>query len=255
MLARKKVENDKEGQNPEQRIMNRVARFAKEQVDTVNRFATEDLVEGNSINPLLMWALGINDFEHLARYLVYRTLDRSFATSFGAVIEDIVKTAANGKRGTWWDVVKETSDSKLYLCVKSGPSDMDKDQVEHFAGRAKEIMEAEHNALPMIAMGYGRKVWPVIVSTLKKQGLDPDRHTILGKPLFDKVTGDPNFHVKLSKLVEESAIKALSGTRIIDLIDLKIDDVSKYFSENFKDVNQLLQYVFDPPKQSDKSAS
>ena len=237
---------DPVGQSPEERIRKRIKCFAKRSLRRIREFPPQEFIEGNYVNPLLMWALGINDFGHLAKYLVYRTLDRSFVTSFGYVIQDMIEIAANGQKGTWWDVVKETPSGKLYLCVKSGGSNMNKDLVEYYSKQVIELMAKDPDAIPMIAMGYGRRVWPIINKTLNDQGLDPEKHTVMGKVLFDKITGDPNFHKNLPKIIEGSAVEALSGKRIIDLIDQKIDELKQYLTHNYRDTNELLQYIFDP---------
>lgn len=235
------------GDSSEDRIKKVVGDFALRSFKRIERLNANEILEENGINPLLIWALGINDFRSLAKFVVYQRIGRSLVTSFGqTVVEGIVRGASGGKRGTWWDVLKD-GEENLYMCVKSGPADMDADQVRYFSQKAKEVMKRDKKALPVIAMSYGRKIWSVITDTLKRNGLDPNRHTLIGKKLFDKISDDPDFHSKLPNIVRTGAAASVGDKRIIEILESKIDEISNEFSGRFKNVDELLQYVLEPP--------
>jgi len=121
-------------------IRERMKQFSKRMLENINSLDAEKMIETNAINPILVKALGLG-LEDAARYYVYQRIQRSIVTSFGSDMEFIVKRSIEGERGEWWDVVKKYDDVHYYVSVKSGPSDMDKDQVDHFAERAKKSNE------------------------------------------------------------------------------------------------------------------
>ena len=109
--------------NSDSRIITVVEDFANVAFNRIRDLNANELLEKNCINPLLIWALGIDDFEPLAKFSVYQRLGRSFVTSFGQkVIEEIVRGAMKGEKGEWWDSIKKTQKENMYVCIKSGPS-------------------------------------------------------------------------------------------------------------------------------------
>lgn len=85
--------------DPDCKIRTVVEDFAKVAVDRIKTIKADELIEKNGINPLLIWALGINDFESLAKFSLYQRLGRSIVTSFGEkVVEEIVRGAMGEKK-------------------------------------------------------------------------------------------------------------------------------------------------------------
>jgi len=234
--------------NSDSRIITVVEDFANVAFNRIQDINANELLEKNGINPLLIWALGINDFESLAKFSVYQRLGRSFVTSFGQkVIEEIVRGAMEGEKGEWWDSIKKTQKENMYVCIKSGPQTMDVDQVETFCRKAKEAMGKDEKAVPIIGMCYGRKEWPIIRGILKKHNLNPDRHAFFGRSLFDRISKDPNYHKKLPNLIQRAANNTVSERKLIELMDNKVIEITKYFADNYNTIGELLQYVFKPP--------
>jgi len=228
----------------EDQIQELLTNFVKNASVIIGKLSAERMIEESAINPILAKALGFKDFDSLARFYVYQRIGRSLVTSFGMKMENLVKLAVDGEKGEWWDVVKKSGSVNYYVSVKSGPRDMNKDQTVEFSRRAKKIMSEDSKAHPLIGMGYGKIVWPVITSTLKKQGLDPERHTFVGKRLYELLTGDKDFYKKLLDFVVNVESEVIKGKTILQLIDEKVDEISKGFKKKYKTIDDLLLDTF-----------
>jgi len=221
-----------------------VKKFVEKGIQNIRELSAEELVHDAAINPFLVRALGIDDFDSLARFYVYQRVGRSLVTSFGTVIENMVRALSGGEKAIWWDVKVKLGDAPYYMSVKSGPRDMDKDQVQHFARMARELMQKEPDAVPIIAMGYGKEPLGPIVHTLRMEGLDPARHTLTGKKLYETVTGQNDYHKRLLDLTSGVALRALGGKRIIQIIEDKAKEIAQDFKKRYKAVDDLLLDTF-----------
>lgn len=231
--------------NPiEAKVQENLERFIAKAVKNTKELTADNLIKEGAINPFLVKALGIRDFDSLAKFYVYQRVGRSLVTSFGTAIEQLVRALARGTKGDWWDVVWASGGTPCFMSVKSGPRDMSKDQVKYFAQRAKKILKQNPKALPVIAIGYGRTTWPIIVKTLKEEGLDPKKHILIGKGLYKCITGRRDYHKKLLIITNQAAIQALTGKKVIDVIDDKVREIAHDFKKKYKTVNDLLLDTF-----------
>lgn len=228
----------------EEEIEKLLADFISNAGEIIGDLSAERMIEESAINPILAKALGFKDFESLSRFYVYQRIGRSLVTSFGMKMENLVKLVVDGEKGEWWDVVKKSDKVNYYVSVKSGPRDMNKDQTVEFSRRAKKVMSEDNKAHPLIGMGYGKKVWPVITDTLKKQGLDPEHHTFVGKRLYELLSGEKNFYLKLLDFVVNVESDMIKGKTILNLIDDKVNEISKEFKKKYKSVDDLLLDTF-----------
>lgn len=230
--------------NREEQIKKLLEKFISRAAEIIDDLSAEKMITESAINPILAKALGFTDFSSLARFYVYQRISRSLVTSFGTHMENLVKIIVDGEKGEWWDVVKKTSTVNYYVSVKSGPRDMNKDQTVEFSRRAKKIMDKDPKALPFIAMGYGKEAWPVITDTLKKQGLDPKKHSYVGKELYALLSGDKNFYKKLLDFVVNVESKVIGKKTILQLMDGKVKEITKEFNKKYKDIDELLLDTF-----------
>ena len=228
----------------EEPLREEITRFVSKAIEKISGLSATVLVEEAAINPFLVKALGINDFDSLARFYVYQRVGRSLVTSFGTTIEKMIKALCGGQKGDWWDVVTVIDGVRYYMSIKSGPRDMDKDQVQHFALRARELLAREPEARPIIAMGYGKEPLGPIVPTLRDEGLDPAQHTLTGKELYERITGNSEFHRILLDLISEVSQEVLGGRRIIELIEEKVREIAEEFKNRYDSVDDLLLDTF-----------
>lgn len=213
-------------------------------VKNVKKLSAKQMIDESAINPFLVRAIGINSFDDLAKFYVYQRVGRSIVTSFGSAIEHIVRDLVDGTEGKWWDVVATLDEKQHYISVKSGPRDMDKDQVTYFSDQAKEVLAKDATAVAFIAMGYGKSPWPIVPKTLENNGLDPKKHLFIGKRLYDYISGETNYHAKLLDIIREAADEALNGSKIVDIIEAKIEEISKDFKESYGSLEELLLDTF-----------
>lgn len=228
----------------EAEIQKLLADFISNASVIIGKLSAEAMIEESAINPILAKALGFKDFDSLARFYVYQRIGRSLVTSFGMKMENLVKLVVDGEKGEWWDVVKKSDKVNYYVSVKSGPRDMNKDQTVEFSRRAKNAMDSDSKAYPLIGMGYGKKAWPVITDTLKKQDLDPEKHAVVGKRLYELLSGEKDFYKKLLDFVVNVESDVIKGKTILELIDEKVEEITKGFKKNYKTVDDLLMDTF-----------
>ena len=212
--------------------------------ELIAKLSAEKMIAESAINPILAKALGLRDFDSLAKFYVYQRVGRSLVTSFGMRMEDLVKLVVDGEKGEWWDVVKDTGGANYYMSVKSGPRDMNKDQTVEFSRRARRVMEEDPKAHPFIAMGYGKKAWPVITDTLGKEGLDPKRHAYVGKDLYAILSGDKEYYLKLLDLAMSAKSEASQGKTVLQMIDEKAEEIGADFARRYGSVDELLLDTF-----------
>lgn len=229
----------------EKTIETEVVKFVNNGMDNIKELTAETMVKEASINPFLVKALGITDFDSLARFYVYQRIGRSLVTGFGMIVmEHFVRTLGGGKKGQWWDIKIPREDKILHISVKSGPRDMDKDQVVHFAREARTLIKENSSAVPLIAMCYGREPLGVIAGTLRNEGFDPDETTLTGKELYKTLTGQPDYHIKLMELTGRVALKTLQEKKFIDIIESKVKEIAEDFKRKYKTVDDLLLDIF-----------
>lgn len=229
----------------ERTIEAEVVKFVENGMNNIKKLTAEKMIREASINPFLVKALGITDFDSLARFYVLQRIGRSLVTSFGmTVMEQFVKTLGGGKKGQWWDIKIPRNGKTLHISVKSGPRDMDKDQVELFGQKARELINKDPNAVPLIAMCYGREPLGPIASTLRNQGFDPKKTTLTGKELYKTLTGEPDYHIRLMELTGKVALKTLQDKEFIDIIESKVKEIAEDFKRHYKTVDDLVLDIF-----------
>lgn len=113
-----------------------------------------ETLESGTINPYLVKVLGLSSIDDVIEFYVWQRVGRSVTTSFGSLIEKVTIRLTGAKKGNWWDLVKE---NVVYASVKSGPRDMDVDQVKHFITQAKVLLKKNPEAKPFIALTYGKE--------------------------------------------------------------------------------------------------
>lgn len=212
--------------------------FTQQSQKNIENLSVRQMIDESKINPFLAKALGFKDFESLARFYVYQTIGRSVVTSFGSRMEKILRVILDGEKYDWWDIMKKYDDSTLYISVKSGPNDMNKDQTMEFSRRAKELMENDPTADPIIGMTYGKKAWNVIPNELGNQQLDPNKHMFVGKDLYHKVYKIENYHLEILASIADRE------QNIVSLIEDKIREISTGFENEYETMDDFIRDLF-----------
>jgi len=233
----------------EERALKRVKEFVSKAKELIEGISADDLIERGGVNPYMAKALGMKTIDEVVEFFVGRRVERSLGTSFGNVLDDVIRTLLGGLRGKeaagryggwikWWDVV--LPDRKVVISIKSGPADMDKDQVLYFIQRAKEA-EAK-GFRPFLVFAYGKRAFPVIENYLREGGYDPEKYLRIGKSVFEEFLADPTYYKVALRLF------SIAGEEAGDIFEL-VEERTRILAEELKkrynnDVNRMIEDMF-----------
>lgn len=217
--------------------------------ELIEGISVDSLVEEGGVNPYMVKALGIKTIDQMVEFFVARRVERSLGTSFGIVLDDVLRTLLGGQRGRdlvrryggwigWWDIV--LPERRVVISVKSGPADMDKDQVEYFAQKARE---AEREGFrPYLVFAYGKRAFPIIENYLRARGLDPEKYLRVGREVFREFLGDPEYY---RRLLELFGAAGRGAQEIFELIDRKVRSLAEELRRRYgDDLDKVLEDMF-----------
>ncbi|MEM2615107.1 MAG: PmeII family type II restriction endonuclease [Nitrososphaerota archaeon] len=236
--------NPKEGA-----ALRRVRKFVERAKELVEKISVDNLIEEGGVNPYMAKALGMRTIEEVVEFFVNRRVERSLGTSFGNVLDDVIRILLGGEKGRdlaskygkwikWWDIVLVSR--KAVLSVKSGPADMDKDQVIYFVERAREAIQ--NGFFPFLVFAYGKQAFPVIEGYLRKEGLDPKRHLRIGKAVFEEFLSDSQYYREVLSIFHTAGVEAGD---IFEIIEEKVKSLTEELKMKYgNDVNKMLEDMF-----------
>jgi len=189
-------------------------RFAVRQVEMIRAMNVETL----AVNPLLVKALNIHTPEELVSFHVEMAATRSIVTSMGFYLEQLVWASSDSiekaPRDSNWDFKLTRGGRDHWLQIKSGPNDMDKDQISHWAKKIQEKISAGAEAY--IGMAYGKRSAVTVSLGLLKQYLpDWEMRVLVGKELWQFVSGDATHHKRLCSILRQAALTVLHKASIV----------------------------------------
>jgi hypothetical protein len=217
-------------------IISRV--FTQKQLDMVRILSLKDL----NPNPFLIRALNLKTPDEVVRLNVYMAATRSIVTSMGFFIEQLLLTCSEsvGKapNKSGWDLVKTSIDSETtWLQIKSGPNNMDKDQVVYWAEKLQEKQREGDRAY--IGFTYGRRNSRTVTIGLLKQILpDWEIQTLIGRELWDFLSEDSDYSCRLFEVLRKSAHLILHENSIYEEIERCADKITHEFIQEFGDSEQ-----------------
>lgn len=206
--------------------------FTSRQLRTIAGLSLAQL----SPNPFLIESLNLRTPEELLRLNVYMVITRSIVTSMGFLVEKLMvsssDTVEKAPRGSGWDVVKVKSGQRHWIQAKSGPNDMDKDQVVYWAEKIEQKLE--EGDLAFIGITYGKRENKTITLNLLKQ-LVPDWEvrTLIGRELWDFISDDPQYHSRLFAILRQAALHVFNGRTLAQEIEKCIERIEKEFSDRY----------------------
>lgn len=213
--------------------------FTQTQLNLVQNLVFEKV----SPNPLLIKSLNLTTPRECVEFNVYAYVTRSIVTSMGFLVEHLLVSSSDDveKIKNGWDLVKTTSDGKQhFIQVKSGPNDMDKDQVITWNDEIKKAIEKGDNAY--IGITYGKRDNDTVTIGLFKRYLENwEQHTLIGRELWDFLSGDPHFHEKLFQTLWECGVSVLKDHSLCEEINRCIDRLTGEFIEKYGDGNRGVQ--------------
>lgn len=221
--------------------------FTKRQLSMIRSLELDDLIP----NPFLIRSLNLRTPEEVVHINVYMRATRSIVTSMGFFVERLLRASsetieeAPGRSG--WDLVKTRANGENWLQVKSGPNDMDKDQIVYWAEKIEEKLSEGDKAY--IGITYGKRASNTVTIGLMKQHLpDWEMKTLIGRELWGFVSDDPNHHAKVLEVLRHAAHQVL-GTHSISeeldaCVDRMIDEFTRRYGEGSLGVSTYIEALF-----------
>jgi hypothetical protein len=198
-----------------------------------------------NMNPFLLKALKLTTPEEAIRFNFYQSITRSIVTSMGNCLEQMVGHSGGqmGQKGDWFDVVKKVGNFKYWIQIKSGPNDVDKDQVSHF-NRLFDLKETEKD-LPCLGITYGKRDLNTVSMGHIKAYLEKwEERLLVGRELWEFVSGEKDYHDKVLNWIDEIATALLEGTSINQEIERVISRLIFEFAAKYGDgVKGLTNYI------------
>lgn len=189
-------------------------------------------LEDMSVNPFLIRMLHFRTPEEIVRFNTFQRIPRSVVTSMGTALEYMVADCGGrrGKKGEWYDAVKNDGDDTYWIQIKSGPNDVDKDQMEKFNDKFNDLAKKPRQH-PRLGIVYGRRDQDSISIAMAKKYLDShESRMLVGRELWDFISGEANFHRKILDWVDEAVEQDLKGQSI----DSKMQDAIERITGEFK---------------------
>lgn len=207
--------------------------FTRRQVNMLRTLSLDSL----NPNPFLIQSLNLSTPEEVIRLNVYAAATRSIVTSFGLIVQNMIGSTSETvkKLRSGWDLLKTDRDQrKHWIQVKSGPNDMDKDQVIYWSNQIDKVISEGHSGY--IGMTYGKRdSQTVTIGLLKKYLPDWEMKTLIGKELWDFLSDDPDLHSRVLKVLREQATIVLNGNNILDELDNCVKRVTEEFLDRYGD--------------------
>ena len=220
--------------------------FTRKQLKMLKNLELDNL----NPNPLLINALNLHNPQEVVSLYVYAVATRSIVTSMGYFVERLLLSSSelveNPSKG--WDILKiDDEGNNHWIQVKSGPNDMDKDQIVYWANEISKKIKEGDNAY--IGITYGNKSQNTVTFNLMRQSLpDWEIRTLVGRELWDFISDDPDYHSKVLTALRNAAWIVLSGESISEEIELCIKRIKEEFLKRYGDglqgVNNYLYAIF-----------
>jgi hypothetical protein len=213
-------------------------RFVKTQIKMLDGLTLDDL----SPNPFLIQCLNLKTPREVVELNVFMFATRSIVTSMGFLVETLLEASSDsvskGKKP--WDLlVTRRRKQRHWIQVKSGPNDMDADQIRHWKKLFSNRERGRDKAY--IGVTYGKRSTISVTMGLFKTYLPKwNRRTLIGRELWDFVSEDPRYHLRLFPLLSEAASQILKSDSIEKRIAKSVNRLTLEFSRRYKPKNQAV---------------
>ena len=205
--------------------------FTRRQVTNISSLSLDSL----NINPLLIRSLNLKTPLEVLEFNVSAAVSRSIVTSMGFFVQDLLEVTSDEveRVRSGWDLVKHgPNGTNHWIQVKSGTNDMDKDQIIYWLHEIKKVEDKGDNGY--IGMTYGKRGNSTVTLSLMKKYLpNMDMRTLVGRELWDFLSGDDKFHLRLFDSLRVSAAKILGSRSIQEEIKNKIRDLLAEFEQKY----------------------
>ncbi len=185
-------------------------------------------------NPFLINALNLKNVDEMIEFLVFQRAARSIVTSFGFCLERLLIASGSEKLTSGFDIFKIVDKITHYIQVKSGTSDMDKDQIKFWKNKIVEVEKKDSRGY--IGMPYGKRDKNAITINLMKSYLPNwEARTLIGKELWEFISEEKDFHEKVLDCLKISATQILNNSTILNIILKTIERIKTEFKNKYGD--------------------
>ncbi len=223
--------------------------FISRQLKMIENLKLETL----NVNPILSGALNLNNEIDLIRFYTYQAISRSIVTSVGFLVQNLLLHASEfvleGKNDvlgeeTKWDlVVDKLNEVKAYLEIKSGTNDLNKAQIHHYSKEFEFIEQKGFRAF--IGETYGKRDDQTVTHGLYKMYLPEwNRRTLIGKELWEFVSGQKNYQERLVEILFKTSKALLAGDTFIKKIEEKIIPLTIEFKQKYTNFDNFLKSLW-----------
>lgn len=213
--------------------------FVRKQVRMLDELTLDRL----SPNPFLIKCLNLKTPREVVELNVYMFATRSIVTSMGFFVEKLLLASSESASlcDKPWDLLKtDKEEKKHWIQVKSGPNDMDADQIRHWSHLIAEKLDGGDEAY--IGITYGKRSTPSVTIGLFRTYLpDWEKRTLIGRELWDFISEDPTYHERLFPMLAEAASQVLGSDSIEQRIQSCVERITKEFSEKYGSSNEAVE--------------
>ena len=220
--------------------------FTRRQISNIRSIVLDNL----NVNPLLVRSLNLKTPHEMLEFNIYAAVSRSIVTSMGYFVQNLLSVTSDSveKVKSGWDMVKHGAfGTNHWIQIKSGPNDMDKDQIVYWLSKIEEVENRGDRGY--IGMTYGKRDNNTVTLSLMRSYLpDMDIRTLVGRELWDFLSGDAAFHERLFDSLRLSAARILGSRSVEEEIRECIARVHEEFKGRFGDgesgLDRYLHSVF-----------
>lgn len=234
-------------------VQNFIQILTKEFVNKQIAMLSTISIETFNANPILCTALNLKTPEEFVRYNAYQAIGRSIVTSMGFLVQNLLlysneyvfdgKNYQEGDRTKFDLVIDRLGQVKSFLEIKSGFNDMDAGQVKHYAEEIRLVEQAGHKGY--IGITYGKKNDTTVTAGLLKTYVpDWKDKTLVGKELWDFISGNNNYHAVLIESIDKVANAILHDASIVQKIEDRIQELIRDFNTNYKNLKEYYESLW-----------
>jgi len=172
--------------------------------------------------------MGFNDSLSIIRWLVIQRSMTGVNTSMGFCLQEIAKIFSEGTGVAGADIQKSKRQRHYYIQVKSGPSTMDKDAVDHMSGLLLSVQRRNRGSVALLGMCYGKP--EQVLSTVTRYS---DVDWLIGRQFWEFISDEPNCINEIYTIAGEvgDTYRDTKGQTLSEVLDNKILELQARYEE------------------------
>jgi hypothetical protein len=204
--------------------------FLRNRAQTIRHLRIEDL----NINPFLIRILakeiGVENADSIVRWLVMQRSMTGANTSFGFCLQEIAKLFTEGTGVEGADIQKTKQNRHYHIQIKSGPSTMDKDAVQHMSQLLLSVQRRNRGSVALLGMCYGTR--EQVMSTVKKYS---DVDWLVGREFWEFISDDPGCIDEIYDMAREvgETFRDPHGETLSEIIETKSKELGDDFTRRY----------------------